>query len=200
MPPFSFITNPFFSSSAEPNHALRYSYGLKPDKLTGQYICTPEYDRAGIPKNKYLGKFFIFLFEKVDGQQHRLVDLLEKYNKGDLGIKPLIIHEREVSAAGGLDCSLGIYETPICVPSLDAYYSSYKEEFGLDENNFRLRKEEVLKGDTKQLLHDIVKHLTTTMIGIAKKAAEDRGGLLRYRIDENTLAAEPAKKTQKRRR
>lgn len=193
--------NPSNATGDRPYHALKYTFGLK-DYY--DHPILPRYQSDGRIEYSHVGKVYVSLHALSSLSENPQINRVSQMDRSArITLLRDIGPEKESSFAGLIEEGCVFYEMVAKFPSLQEAYSRIKEiKYGLDYDlytsfQFLIRLSQP-NSDLRNLVVDLLSewlcsYHEVTLIEIARKEAEKRGGILVYLNSEGFLSFEADK-------
>lgn len=140
--------NPFVSFACNAKHGLKYALGQKSFTGGEDVKLSPEYDKKGMPKNKYLGKLYTAILSPAELWKLNPTFVVDKHAKNKVKISTNhgnnILTENEVSFFGYVPKDLVKSATVLEIGPL---LGDDKKDYKAIDQNFHAKK-----GKAKQLV------------------------------------------------
>lgn len=196
-------TNPFISMGDTPYHALKYAYGLKPYKGHENERLRPRWQASGRAERPYSGVVYISLHPLTDFDNDGPLHLISLNRQAEIKLKSElnIIAERESCFPSYLPEDRVIFKHTAKYPSFKPGYKTINQyKYGLTPDLFDRFRDGLLNNkphttenrNVKQLLGEaLCSYQEVRLIDKARKAAEDKGGVLIYRDINGLFSLKP---------
>ncbi|WP_039458752.1 ankyrin repeat domain-containing protein [Candidatus Jidaibacter acanthamoebae] len=183
--------NPFISTGDVPYHALKYAYGIKFYEGHKDERLRPRWRKSGKAERPYSGKVYLSLHPLEDYAETGALHVVSLNAQGRVIIDNITVPERETSFPASIPAERIIKTHIAKYPSFHRGYKTfYLEKYGLTRTMYLelQRKFISLQPHTdgmerfKQILGEwLCSYHEVKMIELARKKAEELGGILIYR-------------------